>query len=487
MTIRKHSLPISTISAWAIIVSLLFPCVAKAISIGEVVSQSKLGQPLLVQVGLTLGSGEQVEASCLSLIAPDANEDDTSGYVTKASLSIKSDGNRHYIVISSRQILDDAFARLRLQIKCSGLGSVIKTLTILPDLDASVPQAQIASPNLDIEAGQVPVSPVTDRHTTIPNVILHTTRDVHTEVKKLPVKKSEHIISNQHVRLAPEPTARHTEYFRLKLSSDPIDESRIGKISQQEREVLLARQKMLDSDEQTARFLAIQHQVKQLQDELGQIRLQLSQLSVNPNLAGMPPKSASAPTVGRVNLPVNQIKPAVVVKPLGGQQEDQDLQYRLIIALVLLLMLFALWFALRYFAKRHAKRNVPDDEARYAHFPPVDSLDEINRQLIKLPIAEVKLPVEMPELFTPAVTVETLPADKPITLDDELQEKNITNDFVFETTSKSPMLDLEFEITESPVPPPSGLVEPLSTTSPEFNLDFLEMNANSEHKVNPPL
>ena len=71
-------------------------------------------------------------------------------------------------------------------------------------------------------------------------------------------------------------------YFRLKLSSAPIDLSRMGKISAEEREILLARQKLLDADDQMASFLTMQHQVKLLQDELGDIKLKLAQLSAPP-------------------------------------------------------------------------------------------------------------------------------------------------------------------------------------------------------------
>jgi hypothetical protein len=58
------------------------------------------------------------------------------------------------------------------------------------------------------------------------------------------------------------------EGIKLRLAGKPLDESRIGKISPAERDLLLAKQKLFDVDDQVASLIAMQHQIKQMQDEL---------------------------------------------------------------------------------------------------------------------------------------------------------------------------------------------------------------------------
>ncbi|MEJ1959976.1 MAG: hypothetical protein WDM70_11605 [Nitrosomonadales bacterium] len=75
-----------------LIIALTFPNIAGAVSIGEAVLLSKLGEPLFAQVDLTVENYENVTDACLSLIPPDAGEDDISSYLTKASLTLKTIG-----------------------------------------------------------------------------------------------------------------------------------------------------------------------------------------------------------------------------------------------------------------------------------------------------------------------------------------------------------------------------------------------------------
>jgi hypothetical protein len=357
------------ILAFAAIAALSFPCVARAVSIGEIVMQSKLGEPLLAQVGLTLAKGEHIEDTCLSLVLPDPEDEDASGYLTKANLSVKTDGNRQYIAISSRNMFNDAFARLRLQIKCSNLGRVVKTLTILPDLDAAAPQAQIAAPNVVAEA-ETRAEPLAPKaHETVRAAKPRDRREMQPDPAKYAAEKTARPVHKRHRQPASASMVakkqNHEGTFRLKLSADTIDESRIGKISPEERSLLLARQKLLDADDQTANFLAMQHQVKQLQDELGQIRSQLSKLGVNPNLtvasstppatsvsatSAVPTVTSAAPTVSSSSVQINHPKPTVAVKSPVPQQDNSD-QIRLIIAIVLILVILALGLGLRHYSK----------------------------------------------------------------------------------------------------------------------------------------
>ncbi len=355
MDIRKLLLIPHAITAFAIAVALTFPCVVEAVSIGEVVLQSRLGEPLLAQVDLTVGNGERIDDSCLSLAAPGADEEDTSGYLTKANLSLKTEGKRQYVAISSRSPFYDAFARLRLQVKCPGSGSVIKTLTILPDMDISVSQAPIAAPSTP----PVAENTTPDTHGTAPVVSHRDIGEVQTNVQKHLADKAARPVHKRRpppVRTAME---KHggSESFRLKLSSEPIDESRIGKISAEERSLLLARQKMLDADDQMASFLSMQNQVKQLQDELGEIKSQLTKLGVSPAPAASSAIVAASTAVPSASLLAtsgaqeSSPRQTPAVKQPAVQQNILDLPNGLFAALGLVLAILALWLGLRYYTK----------------------------------------------------------------------------------------------------------------------------------------
>ena len=349
MDIQDRHLNSRTIIAFAMTVALAFPCVVDAVSIGEIVLQSKLGEPLLAQVDLVVGSDEDIEDSCLTLATPDPSEEDTNGFLTKAKLSLKTEGKRQYVSISSRNPFNEAFGKLRLQVKCPSTGSVIKTLIILPDLDTSIPQTPITAPSLP--AGADNTSP-TDAHPVSPAANQGDARSTPPAVNKHIADKTTRRANNRHAPSAQTSGRNHgsSATFRLKLSGDPIDESRIGKISTDERALLLARQKMLDADDQTANFLAMQHQVKLLQSELGEIKLQLAQLGISPSAA-----ASSAPATDTQE---NRPKPAFALKQLRPQQYNPYLQNGLIVALGLVLTVFALWLGLSYYTKRKSRTAI---------------------------------------------------------------------------------------------------------------------------------
>jgi hypothetical protein len=357
MDIRKHLHNSLTISALALIVVCAFPNLAQAVSIGEVSLQSRLGQPLLAQVELVVGSDENIDDSCLSLTLPDATEDEPGGYLTKAFLALKSEGNRQYISISSRKPLEDAFAKLRLQVKCLDTGSVIKTLTILPDLIETSPQAEISPPVAPSSAKIIAsISPPELRAITAtasPIATPGTVPDAKANHGKKALPGSKQLKSQTKTASGKDGATS----FKLKLSGEPMDESRIGKISTAERAMLLARQKLLDADDQTASFLAMQHQVKQLQDELGEIKLQLAQLGVNPaSLAASAPLPAEAtPATGELE---NHPKPVVAAKPPVSLLANQNLRDGLVAAFGLVFLVFLLWLGLRYYTKSKSRAKI---------------------------------------------------------------------------------------------------------------------------------
>jgi len=412
MDINKPLSARHIISLIAVIGLMTFSCISTAVSIGEVVMQSKLGEPLSAQVDLMLGSGEHIEDSCLSLVVPDQNEEDTSGYLTQVNLTLKSEGNHQYIAITSRKLLNDAFAKLRLQVKCPGMGSVIKTLTILPDLNASQP-TEITSTNTisdsspDNSQNTLPDTSQRDSYAAQTDVSVPTHRKVTHPAHKHPKHLTSIPASNK--------TSGQTGAFKLKLSGEPIDASRIGKISQEERAVLLAKQKMLDADDQTANFLAMEHQVKQLQDELGQIKLQLAQLGINPSsIAATSSNAGSLPAIPPLTtsaVQTNHPKPVVTLKQPPAQESSFDLQSILLIALVLLVVILALWMGLRHYSKikshtsmssHQNNSSLMNEESDISDKPAAPSIE--NRQTDKTP-----LQIQSPQSKTnpaPSIAVE---------------------------------------------------------------------------------
>jgi pilus assembly protein FimV len=425
MDIRKLSLTPRAIATFAMTVALTFSCVVEAVSIGEVVLQSRLGEPLLAQVDLMVGSGEQIEDSCLSLAAPDPHEEDTSGYLTKANLSFKNDGKRQYVTISSRKPFNDAFARLRLQVNCPGTSNVIKTLTILPDLDASVPQAPITAPSAPAEAANTSPRAPSEAHDIAPAANQRASGNAQPDVEKYLAHKAARPTNKRHsssartastkrgrsASLSAQTTSEKQDRsvsFRLKLSGDTLDESRIGKISAEERALLLARQKLLDADDQMASFLAMQHQVKQLQDELGEIKLQLTQLGVRPATAASSAAAAAlapsatpqmSPTTGTsTGTQGSSPKPAIAVKQPVVQQND--LPSGLFAALGLVLAILALWLGLRYYTKTKSHTGIKSHPDAEPVLQPEDNLSAA----LKMAISPVVKPSTQ-EKIVPAPVV----------------------------------------------------------------------------------
>lgn len=119
------------------------PGIGFAIGFGAAELQSKLGEPLLMRVGLILDAGEKVDESCLSLTVADPSTGNLHEYFSRTQMTIKTEGGRQYVSISSPRPFNALFANVQLQIKCRGIGNLSKTLTILPDLDLSPAPAPV--------------------------------------------------------------------------------------------------------------------------------------------------------------------------------------------------------------------------------------------------------------------------------------------------------------------------------------------------------
>jgi hypothetical protein len=425
MNTWKSFLKIYSITALAITTAVMIPYAAHAVSIGEIALHSKLGEPLRAQVDLTLGNNEHLDDTCLSLVVPDSAEEDANNYLTKANLFIRSEGKHRYIEVSSNKAFNEVFARLRLQIKCSGMGSVIKSLIILPDLEATDTQAQITAPQTPvakIESSEAAPSP--DLRVGEPTS--RPPRDTQTDIKNSPAEhlnrpaKRRHQISQAVASKTPD----RASSFRLKLSGEPIDSSRIGKITQEERALLLARQKFLDADDQMASFLAMQHQVKQLQDEIVAIKLQLAKLgtSTSPNVVSPATVSNSSLALTQSTAPLGSLgatdqrtSPPNTANQATVQPGKFNLQNRLVLAIGITLGVLLLLLGIRYYTqlKSRVKVQLPDEP------PPLPIRSE---KIQPAPIAVTSAPPPaskplapplsmQPRMSTVATVAEALPKE----------------------------------------------------------------------------
>ncbi len=297
MDIRKLFLTPNVITTFMLTVVLAFPRVVQSVSIGDVVVlQSMVGEPLLAQVELMVGNDEHIKDACLSLALPDPLQEDISGFLTKANLSLKTEGKRQYVSISSLDSLNNAYAKLRLHIQCPGIDSITKTLSIPPP--AQTPRK----------------------------------------------KQSSSIFS------------------KPKLSSESVGESHIREISAEERAMLLAQQKLLEG-----RLLTLQQQVRQLEGELSEIKIKLSELGVSPPTVAASatvsvpisvPASAPVPsttTLVTANTQGSSPKPTIAINQSEERQDKLNFRNNILVAIGLALVILALWLGLRYYIKTKSR------------------------------------------------------------------------------------------------------------------------------------
>lgn len=257
---------------------------ANAVSIGEAVMLSRWGEPLRAQVTLRVNPGELVEDGCLSLTLPGAQEDDASLYLTKAKLTVQGNPAQPSILVSGTEPFNEAFAKLRLQIKCANTGGIIKILTLLPELTLAPPEVlepPVVKPAVvAASAVATSISPVSDK---TPLPVAKTLPPPVTPAAPKPEKTSKVTVTSP---------ASNSASFSLRLSGEALDMSRVGSLSSQDREILLAQQKMLDADDQMADMLAMRHELQLMRQELEGLKARLPQ---SQGTAASAPVVASAP------------------------------------------------------------------------------------------------------------------------------------------------------------------------------------------------
>jgi len=326
------------------LISFFVSPVGYAIGIGELTMRSGLGEPLHAQVDLQLARGEVIDASCISLSEvkdAESGAEDARVFLP-AGWIVSLDRSGRKVEIRSRKPFNELFAIFSLKIKCRGMGSISKTLTLLPEFgETSAPQAVVSV---------APGNANAPSHVAVQNDAMRISQPVTSDTPSTPsFRNAPPTAGTEPPQRKNKTTSKRAGHrgekrnaqFGLKLSGEPLDLSHIGKMNVEDREALLAQQKLMDEDDQAARYLSMLHQMKLMQEELGALKLRLAGLEGGASWVAAP-QAVIAPT------------PPLENKPIWGN------------GLMLLGWLAAIsltWLGLRYAVRNKLRVQQPDISA----------------------------------------------------------------------------------------------------------------------------
>lgn len=410
---------------------LLMPPSASALGIGELTLHSKIGQPLLARVPLSLEPGETLSNACLALLPAAPGEEDASVYMTRLKLSLSEEGGGHLVTIRSNGPINEPFAKVRLQVKCEDAPAFIRTFTLLPEFDETIlptPSADKAAATESTAAHPVAVNATTSGKTAPGKVATPATPRPHAQKKVAQASKP-------HPTAAAQPHSDSTSGARLKLSGATPSDKSPGTPA-------LSDKRIQDSDDQTAKILALQQQIKQMEEQLNLLNLKLAQYAPasasTPSMPAAPLAPASAPdnasmplaassieaaSAAPSTMPQSAAKPAQPAPPSPAAQPtgsflDQSTSLIAAAALAVLLLLLGL---LRLNRKRKAQWMAPDEESPSTTEQTLSAL----AQSVDEPHTHDQLPVSaQPEPETPPKP-ETSAPSAPI---DEVEASAIEDD-----------------------------------------------------------
>jgi hypothetical protein len=132
VALNRKTLPI----ALALLAGAAFvPTPTHSVTLGNIASQSSLGQPLRVEIPVVLGVGESLNGACLKLVA-DSSSTGTPQIVT-AKVSLDQDGGTSRLLITTPTAVNEPALRLNLK---AGCGSTVQRDYVLlldpPGMDA---------------------------------------------------------------------------------------------------------------------------------------------------------------------------------------------------------------------------------------------------------------------------------------------------------------------------------------------------------------
>lgn len=358
-----------TSSLMALLLLALSPLTASAAGFGEITLQSHIGEPLRAKVALLAAPGESIDPGCVSLQPPRPDAAQSADYLTQASLSVVREGDNQYVLVRGSQPFTGVFAHISLQLQCAGQGATNRLYTVLPS---------IAEATKPVEAPAISTAEMPPAVATQPAAKPAPLQPKRSESR--PARPRADVSARKPVAAAP--TTRRkasSDQFVLRLSSNLTDEAKLAKLSENDRSYLLDQQKILASDDQTASFLTLQQQVRELQNQLGDLRKQLGQppaaaSGVAPIPASVPaaasaPAAVPVPVKPPVKKPVPPPAPAPV--PEGNLLLELAPQLGMALVAILALLLGLRVYKRRLAAKWHGGSIVADDEESIEAAEPV--------------------------------------------------------------------------------------------------------------------
>jgi len=289
--------------------------------LGDIALRSSLGQPLRATIPVRAEAGEQLDDTCFSLIRP-AQQDDFT-YLTQARLALEEVNGRLQLKISSQQAISEPFIRLSIQADC-GQGRFNRVFTVLLDPEELVPPSLPAA----VKETPSPARQATPRKRVKPEAVPRKPRTI----SKLVVVKP---VDSPLEKSQPVPAAVTGEGgFRLKLSSEELNLSMLGKLTEEQRQHLREKQRLLDADDQVANTLSMKNRIMQLQEEIAEMQVALAK--TNQNLA-MREQLAVAPANKTV-----QTSPGMFDNLFAGL-ESLSLRGLVGVSLILALLLSVWW------------------------------------------------------------------------------------------------------------------------------------------------
>ncbi len=275
----------------------LTPLSASALMLGEIAAHSYLGQVFRATIPLSPGAGEELDGRCFTLIRP--ARQDGSVYLSHAHLGLEQKKGKHYLSIRSANVINEPFVQLLIQADC-GQGRLEREFVVLLDPEERAPvqapvvtrdeqEPQVESPPEPVRAPRrsrvmQPASPAAPKSAALANQ---------------PRQESAAARGSGARRSRPEaPAAARTAEsgeFRLRLSSsEELDLSMLGKMSEEQRQQLREKQRLLDADDQVANTLSMKNRIMQLESQLDQLQAEL--VKTNNRLASSaPPAPVPAP------------------------------------------------------------------------------------------------------------------------------------------------------------------------------------------------
>lgn len=359
----------------------LFPLSSSALALGDLAIHSNLGQPLRVTIPVRAGSGEQIDGACFSLARPE-QKDDSFAYLTQARLALEESGGRFQLKISSANAINEPFIKLLLQANC-GQGRLSREFTVLLDPVEQAP-AQLPAVKQTVPVAQQPPTAQTGLNWEVrqgeslrtiasgfypgqPSMQRSMMRAIKAANPELRAASYDSLLQEERVIRIPDPgsvaptqekaatlprkkrkiepvstpalesigkaTASESE-FRLKLSTNDLDLSALGKLPEEQRLRLREKQLLLDADDQVANSLSMKNRIMQLEAQLGELQAQLNKTNSRLALS----EQMAAPAEKKIDTP----RPEVANNRLGGL-ENVSLRGMAGVTLILALVASVWW------------------------------------------------------------------------------------------------------------------------------------------------